>query len=148
MTNKEIVLDFLTNMGLQAVAKLQTGMPAMDGTELIDEQRCIPEFDPIKQYLSWEVGSVIQYDDQVWQLIQPYDSLTFTDPPDKLRAHWGICHTKDPYKAKPFIPSYGTSGMYMEDECCTENNKVYRCKRDNVVFRPSENPNDWVEIEV
>ena len=83
---------------------------------------------------------------QVWLLIQPHNASHYTGRPSTLRALWGLAHTTDPAKAKPFVEPYGTSGMYMAGECCTENGGVYRAKNDNTVHAPSAYPAGWETV--
>lgn len=147
MDNKEYVLGKMREVGLRAAEDLQTAATDMDGTALIVREGDIPDFDPDKhQYLNWEVGNCVRDDGQVWQLLQPYDSTVYKDHPSNMRTQWSLCHTKDPAKAKPFVPAQGTSGMYMTDECCTEDGKVYRSKVDNNVWAPGEYPDYWEEV--
>lgn len=147
MEPKEYVLDKMREVGLRAAEDLQAKAPETDGTQLIDQENDIPDFDPDKhQYLNWTAGQAVRDDGQVWKLLQPYDSSIYKDPPGEMRAQWGLMHTKDPAKAKPFVPAQGTSGMYMTDECCTEDGKVYRSKVDNNVWAPGEYPDYWEEV--
>lgn len=146
MENKEYVLDTMQEIGLKAAETLQAAAPGMDGTQLIDREGSIPNFAPEKQYLNWAAGTCVRDGGQVWQLIQPYDSTIYKDPPAKLRAHWGLCHTKDPAKAKPYVAPEGTSGLYMTDECCTEDGKTYRSRADNNAWPPSGSPKHWEEV--
>lgn len=65
----------------------------------------------------------------------------------KLRALWGLAHTKDPARAKPWVDPYGTSGMYMSGECYrAEDGTVYRCKQDNCVYDAQALPSAWEEV--
>ena len=146
MESKEYVLDKMRAIGLQAAEAFQAAAPELDGTAIIDREDDIPDFDPVKQYLNWATGSCVRDDGQVWKLLQPYDSAIYTDPPSKLRAQWGLCHTKNPQKAKPYVAPEGTSGMYMLGECCTENGKTYRSTIDNNVWEPSGYPDGWEEV--
>ena len=149
MESKEYVLDKMRDIGLKAAEDLQVEALDMDGTAIIDREADIPDFDPEKhQYLNWKKGEVVRDDGQVWQLKQPYDSTIYKDHPNDMRAQWSLCHTKDPEKAKPFVPAQGDSGMYMKDECCTEDGKVYKSKIDNNVWKPTEYPDGWEEVEV
>lgn len=144
MDSKGFVLDSMRNLGRQEVEKLQSEAPSLDGTAIIEKEAYVPDFDPDQQqFLDWKAGTVVRDNEQVWQLIQPYDSSTYKDRPENLRALWGLCHTKDPKKAKPYVPPYGTSGMYMEGECCTEGGKIYISKVNNNVFSPAEYPSNW-----
>lgn len=143
MDNKQFVLNSMRDVGVQAVRNLQADAPTLDGTAIIEREDYVPDFDPDKQYLNWPIGSVTKDNDQVWQLIQPYDSTIYKDRPENLRAQWGLCHTKNPLKAKPYVAPMGTSGMYMKDECCTENDTIYISKQDNNVWSPTEYPAAW-----
>lgn len=147
MESKVYVLKKMKEIGLKSATELQAEAPSLDGTEIIDRENDIPNFDPeLHQYLNWKSGEVVRDNGQVWQLIQPYDSTIYKDRPEDLRAQWGLCHTKDPLKAKPYIAPMGQSGMYMKDECCIENGKVYRSKIDNNVWKPTEYPAGWEEV--
>lgn len=124
----------------------------MDGTGLIAEERKAPIFDPQKDYSEWPVGSpvreMVEDEYQVFSLLQPHNASHYTGTPSTLRALWSLCHTKDPKKAKPYVAPLGTSGMYMTDECCTENGHVYRHLVDHGVYSPSEYPQNWEEEKV
>lgn len=147
MEAKEYVLEKMQDIGLQVAEAFQAKAPELDGTAIIDREEDIPDFDPDKhQYLNWPAGSCVRDDGQVWQLIQPYDSTVYKEPPAQMRAQWGLCYTKDPAKAKPYVAPEGTSGMYMKNECCTEGGKVYRSKIDNNVWEPSGYPDSWEEV--
>lgn len=146
MEAKEYVLEKMQDIGLQVAEAFQAKAPELDGTAIIDREEDIPDFDPDKhQYLNWEVGNCVRDDGQVWQLLQPYDSTVYKDHPNNMRAQWSLCHTKDPAKAKPYVAPEGTSGMYILDECCTEDGKVYRSTIDNNVWEPSAYPAGWEE---
>ena len=146
MDSKTYVLDKMREVGLRAAEKLQSQAQEMDGTQLIDHEGDIPDFDPDKhQYLNWPTGSAVRSEDQVWKLIQPYDSAIYKDPPSQMRAQWGLMHTKNPDKAKPYDEPLGTSGMYMKGECCTYNGATYISTMDNNVWNPEAYPNGWQE---
>ena len=137
----------MRDIGLRAAEFFQTEAPELDETAIIDRESDIPDFDPDKhQYLNWKVGTCVRDDGQVWQLIQPYDSNTYKDHPNDMRAQWSLCHTKDPAKAKPYVEPLGTSGMYMKDECCIYNGATYISTIDNNVWNPENYPDGWEEI--
>ena len=147
MESKEYVLSKMREVGLNSATLFQEKAPEMDRTQIIDKEDSIPDFNPeLHQYLNWNKGECVRDNNQVWQLLQPYDSNTYKEHPENLRAQWSLCHTKDPAKAKPYVQSLGTSGMYMKDECCTENGKVYKSKIDNNVWTPSGYPAGWEEV--
>ncbi len=150
MESKTYVLGKMREIGLQAAESLQKAAPDLDGTAIINREDDIPDFNPDKhQYLNWKSGGVVRDDGRVWQLIQPYDSNIYKDHPKDMRAQWSLCHTKDPAKAKPFVPAQGDSGMYMKGECCiAEDGNVYRSKIDNNVWPPTGYPDGWEEVEI
>lgn len=147
MEDKIFVLEKMKEIGLQTTTVLQERAPDLTGTQIIDRETDIPDFDPAVQYLNWKTGSVVRDDDQVWKLLQPYDSTIYTDKPVNLRAQWGLCHTKNPKKAKPYVEPQGTSGMYMKDECCSKNDIVYISLIDNNVWPPDQYPAGWKKYE-
>lgn len=148
MEAKEYVLNKMQNIGLRVATALQEIASTLDGTALIEREGDIPDFNPDKhQYLDWAAGQVVLDEGQVWKLIQPYDSSIYKTHPNDLRAHWSLMHTKDPYKAKPFVPAQGTSGMYMLDECYkSEEGIVFRSLIDNNIWTVEENPQAWEEV--
>ena len=102
----------------QALA-LQERAPAMTGTELIAEEEKVPAWNPEKDYTGWKPGWPVADEGQVWTLIQPHNAAHYPSRPSGLRALWGLAHTTDPVKAKPWVASYGTSGLYLINEVCT-----------------------------
>lgn len=145
MESKTFVLEKMKAIGLQAATALQEQAPDLTGTQIIDRETDIPEFDPAVQYLNWTAKSVVRDNDQVWSLLQPYDSITHTERPENARDRWGLCHTKNPKNAKPYVEPQGTSGMYMKDECCVQNDVVYISLIDNNVWSPDQYPAGWKE---
>ena len=108
------------------------------------EEKKIPVFDERKDYSAWPVGSPVFDEGQVWTLIQPHNAANYDGRPSTLRSLWGLCHTKDPKKAKPWVDAYGTSGMYMIDECYLGNDGiVYRALQDNLVYDAVAYPKGW-----
>lgn len=146
MTSKERVLQRERDRGRMAAKELQTRAPEMTGTEIIAEEGKAPAFNPAKDYSAWKPGWPVADEGQVWLLIQPHNAAHYTGRPSTLRALWGLAHTTDPAKAKPFVEPHGTSGMYMAGECCTDNGGVYRCKNDNTVHAPSAYPAGWEAV--
>lgn len=118
-------------------------------TEIIARETAVPAFDPEKDYTGWPVNSPVADEGQVWLLLQPYNAAHYDGRPSTLRALWGLAHTKDPAKAKPFVEPYGTSGMYMKDECILwTDGKVYKSTIDNNVYTPEAYPAGWAEVVV
>ena len=141
MMTKETSLDIMRAQGRLDSIDLRDRAPDMTGTELIAEESKIPDFDPAKDYSKWAAGSPVADDGQVWLLLIPHNAANYTGRPSENRAMWGLAHTKDPAKAKPWVASYGVSGLYMVDEVCIYPNKegvlhIYRNKHDNNDYPP------------
>lgn len=143
MTDSKMIQDIFKNLGRENASKLQAESEKMTQMELINRELDVPNYDPQKDYSSWPVGAPVGYNEQVWILLQPHNAADYEGNPETLRALWGLCHTKDPNKAKPFVPPEGTSGMYMTDECIIENGIIYRCTQDNAIYPPSELESLW-----
>lgn len=146
MTNMELLLDTMRRSGKLIAENLQKRSESMSGTELYAEEEYIPSFVAAKvkmNMLNRPIGFVCKSSaGRVVKLLQPYDSSVFTAEPEDLPAQWGFKWSTDPEKAKPFV-AFSTS-PYMKDDCCTENDIVYRSTIDNNVFSPSAYPAGWV----
>lgn len=142
--NQEQRKEAMYQAGRAEALNLQGKAQGMTGTEIISQERDVPEFVPGKDYSVWPAGAPVSDDGQVWQLIQPYDSTAHPGRPGELRALWGLCHTTDPAKAKAWVDPLGTSGMYMAGECYrAEDGRVYRCLADNTVHDAAALPEGW-----
>lgn len=148
MTNSEMIQDIFKTLGHENALKLNAGGEKMSGTEIIDKEIDAPDYDPKKDYSNWPVGAPVVFNKQVWTLLQPHNAANYEGDPSTLRALWGLCHTKDPSKAKPFVLPEGTSGLYMIGECIIENGVVYQCIQDNVIYPPSELQSVWAIVIV
>lgn len=149
MDSKELILEVLRNLGKREAAELRQNASEMDGTAIIAMERAVPVWDKQQDYTGWPVGAPVADEGQVWLLIQPHNAANYDGRPSTLRALWGLAHTKDPARAKPWVDPYGTSGMYMTGECYrAEDGTVYRCKQDNCVYDVQAQPGAWEEVEV
>lgn len=132
--------------GRRQALDLQNRAPGMTGTEIIAEEGNVPAWDSAKDYTGWKPGLPVADEGQVWVLLQPHNAAHYPGRPATLRALWGLAHTTDPAKAKPYVAPYGTSGLYMTGECCTENGGTHRSKVDNNPYAPSEYPANWETV--
>lgn len=149
MTSKDFVLDMFRRNGAADAAALRTEAADLDGTAIIAREGAVPDFNPNKDYSGWPAGAPVADDGQVWQLIQPHNAKDYAGRPATLRALWGLCHTKDPARAKPWVDPLATSGMYMTDECYrAEDGKVYRCLADDTVHNAAALPAAWEEVTI
>lgn len=115
--------------------------PELDGTGIIAEEDHIPAWNEKADYTGQKPGIPVADEGQVWLLLIPHRAADYAGRPATLRALWGLAHTKDPAKAKPWVASYGVSGLYMVDECCTYpaadgRTHVFRNKHNNNEFPP------------
>ena len=127
MTSKERVLSRERAKGVP-VGKAQgradaldliARAPELDGTAIIAEEEKIPAWSEKADYTGQPKGIPVSDEGQVWLLLIPHRAADYVGRPSTLRSLWGLAHTKDPAKAKPWVASYGQSGWYMVDECCT-----------------------------
>lgn len=140
--------EIFYNLGKHDATMLRAEAADLTGTEIIRREMSVPCFDPNKDYSTWPIGAPVCDEDQIWVLIQPHNASHYQGRPSVLRSLWGLCHTKDADKAKPWVDAYGTSGMYMKDECYKDTDgKVWRCLSDNVVHQANVLPSAWVEVE-
>lgn len=58
--------------------------------------------------------------------------------PSKNPTIWVHCHGTTPETARPFVAE--GHNPYMEGHYCIENDKIYRCKQNNIVYAPSAYP--------
>ena len=130
--------------GRENALALQGEAPGLTGTEIIHRERDVPDFDPEKDYSQWPAGAPVADEGQVWTLIQPHNASHYQGRPSTLRALWGLCHTADPAKAKPWVDPYGTSGLYLLGECyLAEDGTVYRCLVEQTNFNAAAMPGYW-----
>lgn len=92
----------------------------LDGTAIIAEEEKIPAWSEEAVYTSAYVGFPVRDRGQVYTILMPHTPAHNPGSrPENLRAIYSLLHTKDPAKAKAWMPSYGVSGLYKVDECCT-----------------------------
>jgi len=142
MTDKEKGIEVLKEIGRnQAINyRMLSISEAHDGTTRIANENKIPKF-KIRDWGNEMVGCSVHADGHVWTLLQPYNGNSYPQNPSEMRAQWGLCHTKDPNKAKPYIEPLGTSGLYMTGECCLwTDGFVYKSKIDNNSWTPDGYP--------
>lgn len=128
MTSKERVLKREHDMG-RPVGKSQgkadaldlaARAPGMDGTAIIAEEQKIPAWSEDAVYTAAHIGFPVQDNGQVYTIQMAHTPAHNPGSrPADLRAIYSLLHTKDPAKAKPWMASYGTSGLYKAGECCT-----------------------------
>lgn len=111
----------------------------MDGTAIIAEEDHIPAWNAKADYTGQPKGIPVSDEGQVWLLLIPHRASDYAGRPATLRAVWDLAHTKDPAKAKPWMASYGVSGLYKVDECCT----YYTADGSTHVFRNRYDGNEF-----
>lgn len=127
--------------GRRNALDLASRAPEMDGTAVIAEESHIPAWREDADYSGKPTGIPVQDEGQVWLLLIPHRAADYVGRPATLRSLWGLAHTKDPARAKPWVGPYGQSGWYLLDECCTwphpdGTTHVHRNKHDKNEFPP------------
>lgn len=142
------MIDVFRSLGKSDALKLREEASKLTGTEIIEREYCAPAFEPTRDYSTFPVGSPVTDEGQVWLLLQPYNAANYDGRPSTLRALWGLAHTTDPKKAKPWVDAYGTSGMYMQGECYVDDEgAVWRCLNDNTVHTAAAYPAGWEKVQ-
>lgn len=142
-----IYTEAMKEKGKADALDLRTRAADMDGTSIIAEEQKAPAFDGTKDYTAWPAGAPVTDEGQVWTLITPHNAATQQGRPSTLRALWGLCHTKDPAKAKPWVDPYGTSGLYKLGECYKDaDGVVYRCIVEQTNFDAVALPGAWEAV--
>ena len=114
----------------------------LDGTAIIAEEDHIPAWSEEAVYTSAHVGFPVRDKGQVYTILMPHTPAHNPGSrPGDLRAIYSLLHTKDPAKAKAWMPGYGVSGLYKVDECCTYpygdgTDHVFRNLHENNEFPP------------
>lgn len=135
----------LYNQGRTDALALQKEAPALTGTQIIRREVSVPDFDPARDYTSWPRMAPVADEGQVWLLLIPHNASHYPGSrPSTNRACWGLAHTTDPDRAKPWVDPYGTSGLYMEGECYRDKaGTVYRCKANDTAYDAQALPDKW-----
>lgn len=145
MMTHENMKTIMFEEGRRQALSLQERSFSLTNTELNAEDDHIPTFEAAKSVMNMlerPIGFVCKSSaGRVVKLLQPYDSNIYTQEPEELAAQWGFAWSTDPAKARPFI-SLSTS-PYMENDCCIENDIVYRSLIDNNVYAPSAYAAGW-----
>ena len=125
----------------------------MTETEIIAEEEKVPMFVWGTDYSGCPVGSpigeIVDGELQIFAMLTPVNTAHYPGiTPNTERSLFSLMHTKDPAKAKDFVPAQGTSGLYKMDECCKDPlaedpTLAYRCIVEQTNFRPSEYPAHW-----
>lgn len=105
--------------GRRQALDLAARAPELDGTAIIAEEDHIPAWNETADYTGKAAGIPVADEGQVWLLLIPHRAADYVGRPATLRSLWGLTHTTDPAKAKPWVGPYGQSGWYLLDECCT-----------------------------
>lgn len=149
MTAKETMLEVYRNQGRADALALRKEAEKLTQTEIIDREESIPAFQEGRDYSAWPAQSPVTDDGQVWLLLQPYNSTHHPGKPKDLRTLWGLAHTKNPKKAKPWVAPYGTSGLYYRYECYRKDDgTVMRCITEKTNFNADEYPPFWEVVAV
>lgn len=149
MNSKERVLQREREKGRAAALSLAMRANDMDGTSLIREESNIPLWSENAVYTSEHIGYPIQDNEQVFTILQAHTPANNPGVrPADLPAIYSIKHTKDADRAKPYIAPHGTSGLYMIDEVCTKDNKIWISLVDHNSWVPNEPGTEklWKEV--
>lgn len=150
MNSKERVLQRERDRGRAAALSLALRASEMDGTELIANENNIPAWSEKAVYTVAHIGYPVQDNGQVYIILQAHTPAH--NPgirPADLPAIYSIRHTKNPADAKEYLAPNGTSGLYMLDEVCKKDGKIWKSTLDNNPYPPNETgtADYWGEVE-
>lgn len=141
MTSNEIKA-IMRKQGREDALALAARAPQMTGTEIIAEEDHVPAWSEKAVYTVAMIGYPVQDEGQVYTILMPHTPAHNPGSrPADLRAIYSLLHTTDPARAKPWMTSYGTSGLYRLNEVCTYPNAdgvthIFRNLWDNNEFPP------------
>lgn len=141
MTSNDI-MSIMRRQGRADALNLAARAPELDGTAIIAEEEKIPAWSEAAVYTAAHVGYPVRDGGQVYTILMPHTPAHNPGSrPADLRAIYSLLHTTDPARAKPWMASYGTSGLYRLNEVCTYPNPdglehVWRNLWDNNEYPP------------
>lgn len=148
MTDKEYVMSMFKNFGILRAQSIQAQSQNMTGTELYENISYIPDFVEackVKNIKDRQIGFVCRTPDgRIAKLTQTYDSNEINGDPESLQDYWNILWSNDPNDACQFINL--SRSPYMTNDCCINNDVVYRSKIDNNNTAPDNNSENWEVI--
>lgn len=133
--------------GRSKAQELRANAPDMTDTDVIDQELFIPDWREGPQV----AGAPVQYRGQVYRVLPPGHDSTGNPGwnPADTPALFGICHTKDPAKAKPWVSPHGQSGVYTLGDCYVDDEGIVHRQifdGDNV-YDAAAMPDRWETVE-
>ena len=147
MMDLSMLYEAMHDFGRNKALALREDAPNLTDTEIIEQERFIPEWKAGVQVLNALVRRTKI--DQVYRVLQAHDSTATPDwTPESQPALFSVCHTTNPDKAKPWAEPQGTSGMYYLNECYKADGIVYRQIFDGAnVYDAATLPERWEIVE-
>jgi len=146
--DNSIFVEAMYNYGREKALELREAAPELTDTEVIDQEIFIPTWHEGPQI----AGAPVQYEGQVYRVLPPGHDSTGNPGwnPAAVPALFGVCHTKDPYKAKPWVDPYGQSGVYTLGDCYIDDEGiVYRQIFDgDNVYNAAAVPDRWEQVDL
>lgn len=144
--DSELLIQAMYAYGRSKALELRENAPQLTDTEIIEQETFIPTWREGPQVLN----AVVRHEGQVYRVLQAHDSTG--NPawnPAAAPALFGICHTTDPFRAKPWAAPMGTSGMYYLNECYIDDNgNVWRQIFDGAnVYDAATVPARWEMVD-
>lgn len=153
MNNKELVLKIHRDMGRADALLLadRAWAESLDGTALIAEEEKVPLFkwgtDYSKCPVNTPIAEIVDGERQIFTMLTPVNTAHYPGiTPSTERSLFSLCHTKDPKRAKAWVPPLGISGLYEEDECCTAIGHVWRSVVGSNAYSPVDYPSNWEDL--
>lgn len=140
----------MKKQGRADALSLQDDSVNMTDTEIVEQSDLIPYFSNAvanKNMDDRTAGFLVRdTDENVYYLIQTYNSDTFTQTPPNLPAQWGNKWTQNPEDARPFVSL--STAVYNTGDCCTWEDQTWRSTIDNNVWSPTDYPTGWEVVDL
>lgn len=143
----DLLNEAMYNYGRKKALELREEALTLTDSEIIGQDVFIPHWKEGPQVLN----APLQYEGQVYRVIQAHDSTG--NPgwnPAAVPALFSICHTKNPFKAKPWVAPLGISGMYYKGDCYidSEENIWRQTYDDGNVYDAVTLPERWELVDL
>lgn len=142
-------LKIMYEAGRRNALALREAAADLTGTAIIAREEDVPDWDNAADYTQCPPGTPVSHGGQIWLLLIPHHAAAYPGvTPSGNRACWGLAHTTDPTRAKPWVAPYGTSGLYREGECCRFEGAVWRNLFEGNPYAPNTPgaENRWEEV--
>lgn len=115
-----------------------------DPVEINDSLVAIKTWKPLQSYVRYDVRIDPEDNIPYWAM-HDHTSVEGQElQPNLTPSMWAHYHGTTPETARPFVQE--GHNPYMKGHYCTENDNVYLCGQDNIIYAPSVYPQAWTQV--